>query len=208
MLQNLLIPALLLSVGCATTKVSTLSVYDRDSWPHWIDEDNDCQNLRAEILIDTSLIPVTLDSKGCVVVEGRWFDSYTSRMYTKAVELDIDHVVPLKHAHDHGAGDWSREQKQEFANDIYNLIAVERGENRRKSASGPNEWMPPAEEYGCEYLQRWVGIKHKYGLWFDRDENGWIKWYWKNFCSPDKVKVLGGMSPSVYGVVLNIKDFP
>ena len=34
------------------------SEYDRADWPHWIDDDSDCQNTRHEMLISTSNIAV------------------------------------------------------------------------------------------------------------------------------------------------------
>ena len=33
--------------------------YDRDGWKHWEDFDGDCQNTRQELLIVSSIIPVT-----------------------------------------------------------------------------------------------------------------------------------------------------
>ena len=100
--------------------------YDRSDWPHWIDDDSDCQNTRAEILIRDSKTPVKFKrNKGCTVTWGTWFDLYTGQTFFKASDVDIDHVVPLKHAHEHGGASWSRRQKRIFANDMENLLTVE-----------------------------------------------------------------------------------
>lgn len=171
---------LLFIVACTPMKAKKVEEvrYDRSTWEHWIDEDQDCQNLRAEILIETSQELVTFSSYNrCYVQSGRWYGPYTGQTYTKAHELDIDHIVPLKHAHDHGGYKWSRRLKRQFANDRFNLLAVRKEDNRRKSAKGPHEWMPPLESYGCDYLERWVAIKKFYKLKVSQKEKQFIKKY-------------------------------
>ena len=93
--------------------------YDRKSYRHWIDEDRDCQNARHEVLIEESLSSVTFKTgKGCKVRSGSWDDPYSGRTITDATKLDIDHMVPLKEAHQSGAAFWSRERKRAYANDL------------------------------------------------------------------------------------------
>ena len=148
--------------------------YDRKSYRHWIDEDRDCQNARHEVLIEESLSRVGFkSSKGCRVISGSWNDPYSGRTITDATKLDIDHMVPLKEAHDSGAAFWSRERKRAYANDLDDpdtLIAVDRGLNRQKGAKDPAEWLPPKKSYQIEYARAWVGVKLKWGLTADRRE--------------------------------------
>jgi hypothetical protein len=69
--------------------------YNRDLYGGWIDADGDCQNTRQEVLIEESLIPVELDSRGCRVQSGEWFDPFTGQTCTNPGDLDIDHFIPL-----------------------------------------------------------------------------------------------------------------
>ncbi len=79
-------------------------IYDRDDWPHWIDVDRDCQDTRSELLIATSKVPVKFKKlKSCVVQQGKWYGVYTGETFTEASDVDIEHIVPLAHAHRHGA---------------------------------------------------------------------------------------------------------
>ena len=140
-------------------------LYNRKDWPHWIDEDGDCQDTRAEILIATSRQTVKFKrNKACNVSHGEWFDPYTGKTFYNAPELDIDHVVPLSWAHKHGAANWSRAQKRAFANDPENLMAVERTTNREKGDKGPDVWMPPNQFYWNEYRKKFEMIVRKYNL--------------------------------------------
>jgi len=146
---------------------SAASEYKRSDW-RWIDADNDCQDTRHELLIQESKIPVTFkpSSKGpeCLVSTGQWYGPYLGKFFTKARDLDVDHVVPAKWVYDHGAADWSKEQIREFSNDTTNLLLVDKSENRSKGAKGPSEYMPPNADFHCPYLAKWVVVTNKYNL--------------------------------------------
>lgn len=145
--------------------------YERSDWPHWADDDSDCQNTRAEILIRDSKTPVKFKrNKGCTVTWGTWYGLYTGQTFFKASDVDIDHIVPLKHAHEYGGASWSRSQKRTFANDVENLLTVEDNANQSKGAQAPHEWMPPNEIYHCQYVKKWKRIKDKYDLKYSKEE--------------------------------------
>ena len=136
------------------------TLYNRDDWGGWIDEDGDCQNTRAEILIRDSQTDVSLD--GCKVVSGLWNLPYWGGTATQASQMDIDHIIPLKWAHGHGGDKWSKEKKRTFANDPENLLPTSSSANRSKGAKDPDQWMPNVKR--CSYAQRWQSLIDKYGL--------------------------------------------
>ena len=139
-------------------------VYNRKDWPHWSDHDGDCMNTRHEILAASSVAKPRLSPDGCYVSSGRWNDPYSGKVYTRASDLDIDHVVPLAYAHARGGASWSRAEKEQFANDPENLLAVDDGLNQGKGAKGPTEWMPPNNQYRCQYIAHFRRVIDKYSL--------------------------------------------
>ena len=150
-------------------EVSTsIPIYDRDDWSHWSDDDGDCQNIRHEVLQDETFEAVTFTtSSNCYVDTGKWYGVYTATYYYSATELDVDHFVPLKNAHDSGGYEWSLAKKKEYANyldDSDHLVAVQSGANRSKGASGPENWKPTNKDYWCEYAYDWIRIKDTWGL--------------------------------------------
>jgi hypothetical protein len=150
--------------GQASAAASS-SEYSRSQFGHgWSDEDGDCQDARAEALIASSTVqPVQFASDDqCRVTRGRWISPFTGDVIQNSSEIDIDHVVPLKWAWDHGAADWTREKRVRFANDPVNLFSVEASLNRSKGARGLSEWMPPAGK--CGYASRFLRITKLYGL--------------------------------------------
>ncbi len=139
--------------------------YDRSEWNHWIDSDNDCQDTRHELLLRESLEPVTFRTTSqCRVITGKWYGQYLGVFFTESSDLDLDHIIPLKWAHDHGGWRWSAEEKQSFSNDYQNLILVDDGRNQSKGAKGPGEWMPDNSAYHCMYVFRWAYLIDKYNL--------------------------------------------
>ena len=150
-------------------EVSTsIPIYDRDDWSHWSDDDGDCQNIRHEVLQDETFEAVTFTtSSNCYVDSGKWYGVYTATYYYSASELDVDHFVPLKNAHDSGGYEWSLVKKKEYANyleDSDHLVAVQSGANRSKGARGPEDWKPTNKDYWCEYAYDWIRIKDTWGL--------------------------------------------
>jgi hypothetical protein len=142
--------------------------YDRSAWPHWIDEDGDCQDTRQEVLVAESTRPVRFaDARRCKVASGRWVCPYTGRVITDPHELDVDHLVPLHAAHASGGDRWSRSTRRRYANalaDPGHLVAVAKAANRSKGDKGPELWLPELESYRCPYVRQWVRIKTTWGL--------------------------------------------
>jgi hypothetical protein len=173
---------LLLATACYAQDIPE---YNRKEWKHWIDVDKDCQDTRQEVLIEESVVPVTLDERGCRVLTGKWICPLTGRVITNPKLLDIDHRVPLKEAHMSGGWKWSKEKKQAFANDLSDpnhLEATYRGANRSKGAKDPADWMPKNKYYYCLYLTEWSNIKIKWELLMDEDESEFIINYLERNC--------------------------
>lgn len=148
--------------------------YDRSDWKHWTDVDRDCQNTRHEVLIEESVVEVNFKTgKQCQVATGEWLDPYTGLTVTDATKLDVDHMVPLKNAHDSGAWSWGRNRKAAYANEMaYNnhLIVVTATANRKKGAKGPEGWKPDNQDYWCTYAVDWVQIKIDWELTVTKSE--------------------------------------
>lgn len=147
--------------------------YSRSFFKHSIDDDGDCLDTRQEVLQKDSLKPVKIQD--CRVIQGKWYDGYGGQFYTQTFKLDIDHIVPLHEAWKSGADKWTAKQREVFANDYENLIAVNKSLNRQKSDKDPAEWLPPHKEYICEYIAKWLHIKGKYNLAIDSKEQEKIK---------------------------------
>ena len=145
--------------------------YDRADWSHWRDSNYDCQDTRADVLIRDNIGAIEFnDARGCVVDVGAWEDRYTGQIFTSARQITVDHVVPLQWAHWHGGCDWSKQLKQKFANDLDNLMLTSRRVNSSKGQKGPDEWMPPNNQFHCDYVAWWVSVVEKYELQFTPTE--------------------------------------
>ena len=145
-----------------------IPAYDRSEWGDWIDANNNCRNTRHEVLAEESTEPVSYRSdRQCRVASGRWVGPYTGQTFIDPSSLDVDHVVPLAHAHRSGAWAWDRDRKLDYYNDLDNsghLAVVERTVNREKGSQGPEHWKPPNQANWCEYAGNWISVKAKWEL--------------------------------------------
>lgn len=167
----------------APTRHTASSGYERSKFGHgWDDADGDCQDSRAEALITASTTTVRFaDERRCRVVTGRWISMFTGNVIQNASDIDIDHVVPLKWAWDHGASSWTKAKREKFANDPVNLIPVEASLNRSKGAQGPEDWLPPSGI--CQYVSRFVRIVRTYNLEPSKEQFYRYKQQLASFCS-------------------------
>lgn len=147
-----------------------VSLYKRDDWMRqgkWLDANGDCQDTRHEVLIAESSLTVTFNPSGCRVIAGQWQDPYGGETFTNPSDLDIDHLVPLAHAHVSGGWAWERERRETYANDLTHpehLIAVRDVLNQQKGDKSPDQWRPPRREFWCEYASAWLAIKKRWQL--------------------------------------------
>lgn len=158
-----------------TTSSDRNQQYRREDYlVRWPDSDNDCQNLRHELLVRESLSEVTFtNSRNCVVSAGLWFDPYTEVQLNQASDLDVDHVIPLAYVHDRGGDAWSSKKKKAFAIDQGNLLLVDDYENSVKGSKGPSEYLP-AKGFHCEYLSIWKRMAEKYNIELDEADRAVI----------------------------------
>lgn len=159
--------------------------YSRSKFGHgWADLNGDCQDARAEALIAQSISTVSFKTeKSCRVVSGHWISLFTGNVIYSASEVDIDHVVPLKWAWDHGADDWTENKRKAIANDPANLITVEASLNRQKGAKGLDEWLPPKNQ--CQYILRFMRIKQKYGIELIESKQESYEGIQRSYCNRD-----------------------
>ena len=146
--------------------------FNTDDWNFEVDYDNDCQSTRQEMLILTSRTEVRYTNpRNCVVRTGEWLDEYTGKTFKVAVQVDIDHVIPLMYAHTHGGDRWPAQKKLQFANDPLNLMLVEKREIKKKNERGPDRYLP-RKEFQCKYAGMWDAIANNYDLDIEsRDKN-------------------------------------
>lgn len=89
-------------------------------------------------------------------------DPYTDKEITDIKMLDFDHICTLLYIHKYSDINWSKEQKNKFAQDENVGVSVLNKENRSKGAKGPSEWLPKANQ--GDYCYSWLLIAHEYGL--------------------------------------------
>ena len=147
--------------------------YDRAQFgPAWADVDRNGCDTRNDILgRDLPDKTVKAGTRDCVVLTGTLADPYSGRTIRfvrgdgTSTAVQIDHVVALSDAWQKGAQPWAAAQREAFANDRLNLLAVDGPLNEQKGDGDATTWLPPNKAFRCAYTARQVAIKAKYALW-------------------------------------------
>lgn len=157
--------------------------YSRDQFgAAWSDVDHNGCDTRNDILNrDMSDKTYKEGTHDCVVASGVLNDPYTGKRidFTRGQDtstaVQIDHVVALSNAWQTGAQQLSETTRTQFANDPYNLLAVDGPANQQKSDGDAATWLPSNKSFRCEYVARQIGVKKKYDLWVTQSEHDAMK---------------------------------
>jgi hypothetical protein len=149
--------------------------YSRDQFGYaWMDSapgvpfaHNGCDTRNDLLKRDGDDVRYRSGSK-CVITSMTLHDPYTGRTIdwtkTHATTVQIDHVMPLSYDWQMGAAHWSKDKREQIANDPLNLIPVDGPSNGAKSDSGPASWLPPSSRIRCSYAVRVAQVSLKYAL--------------------------------------------
>ncbi|MEV5646621.1 HNH endonuclease family protein [Nocardia sp. NPDC052254] len=168
--------------------------YSREKFPHWDQNtpehgfgDQYAQyakcTTRDVMMLRDATGSVTLDAATCKLTigkDGGWRDRYgvldakTGKLkpykwITDSAGVDAEHIVPLAEAWRSGAQSGDIGTRRNIANDAINLVASDPSANRSKGDQDAANYLPPGV-FRCEYVQRYIRIKVKYGLTIDDAE--------------------------------------
>ncbi len=166
----------------------------------WVNDPQDetCYNTRAKVLIRDSVAKVTFKGpSSCSVDTGAWKDPYTRTTYRSSTDVQIDHFVPLKNAYVSGAWKWNFYTRCLYANYMGNsihLVSVQGIANMAKGDKSPERWLPPNQNYRCEYVRNWLIIKLIWNLELSTAESAGIR------------KILAGYQCPINSYVVSQKD--
>lgn len=122
------------------------------------------------LILQRDLTSVTVDEE-CHVLSGTLHDPYSGKVIqftrgaTTSDDIQIDHVVALSNAWQTGAQQLTQLEREAFANDPLELLAVEGDANQQKSDADAATWLPPNKAVRCSYVARQIAVKTKYRLW-------------------------------------------
>lgn len=128
------------------------------------------------LILQRDMQAVVLDIGGCKVIGGVLQDPYTAKTIqfmrgeTTSDDVQIDHVVALSDAWQKGAQVLDVGERERFANDALNLLAVDGDTNQKKGDSDAASWLPPNKDFRCRYVARQIAVKAKYRLWVTEAE--------------------------------------
>lgn len=155
--------------------------YDRSLFgPAWSDDvrveggNNGCDTRNDILRRDLDDLQVRPGTRDCLIERGVFTGPYSGEeieFIRGNGDVHIDHVVALGDAWAKGAQQLDGDTRRDLANDPRNLLAVDGSLNMQKGAADAASWLPPNEEFRCEYARMQVEVKWVYDLWVTPDEH-------------------------------------
>ncbi|MBF6094956.1 GmrSD restriction endonuclease domain-containing protein [Nocardia cyriacigeorgica] len=157
--------------------------YDRELFGQsWSDDvsvaggHNGCDTRNDILNRDLTSTTHKAGTRNCVVLTGTLNDPYTGTVITfqrgqdTSTAVQIDHVVALSDAWQKGAQQLSADERQNFANDPRNLLAVDGPANQQKGDGDAATWLPANKDFRCQYVTIQIEVKAAYRLWITQAE--------------------------------------
>ncbi|GAA4102363.1 hypothetical protein GCM10022248_89190 [Nonomuraea soli] len=102
----------------------------------------------------------------CAAVSDTLRSPYDGGEWTRASDVDIDHMVALAEAWRSGAHAWLPSKRRQFANSLTDsqLWAVTDSVNQTKGDKESSVWKPPLVSFWCIYARSWISVKYDWRL--------------------------------------------
>lgn len=146
--------------------------YRRSQFGFYRDADGDGCETRLEVAI-AEAISIQTNPQNCDIQSGKWYSPFDAKTSTNVDELDVVHLVSLQETWESGAWRWTDAKRNEYLNDLAHpetMLVVTTASNQQRADEDPAGWMPPNEDYLCDYLKAWVYLKTLYKLSVDAGE--------------------------------------
>jgi hypothetical protein len=132
--------------------------HERSLCRPWIKVEGTYCDVRAVVLIGDAEPRTVFFADSCEwkVGGGVWRDPYTDQTFSHPSAIDIDHMVPLKNAHESGGPAWDPDRRRQSANNLtysWHLLAVSGRANSAKGARSPDQWKLANRDFWCRYGQ-------------------------------------------------------
>lgn len=163
-------------------KKETPAELNLSEWAYWapVNTDNPCWTSKKEALA-IQAVPGTVKfedanhketkdkAQACSIVAGEWIDPYSGKRIKDPKDMDVDHIVPISYANDHGGDKWEVSKKSQFANDVESqLLAVSKKSKKTKNEASPSKFIPENKKYKCTYAKSFTSTLDKYELTVDK----------------------------------------
>ncbi len=151
--------------------------YSRDAFgPAWtpgVNARGGCDT--RDVVLARDLVDVERRG-GCTITRGTLTSPYTGQRVrfvrgpATSPAVQIDHLVSLADAWSAGASRWTAQQRERFANDPAELLAVDEDSNQAKSDHTADQWLPRSPTGRCRMVTAQVAVKTRYRLTVTRPE--------------------------------------